>query len=473
MKTKEHLALVHCPVHGYISFVSAKVRSENEPYCEQDLIDSPWIQRLRQIHQLQTAWWVFPSAEHTRFQHVLGVMFLASRATAAYYDSLKEVCGENTPSRGYVECLLRIAALLHDVGHGPFGHFFDEHFLQKFHLTHEILGAEIIRRELGDIIRGIRQNPNSRLEDYETLDPEQAAFLIVRPKSDPREELRFPKWLKLLRTLFCGMYTIDNMDFVLRDAYMSGYSTRAVDVERLFYYSFFTSEGLTIDERGLAALVQFLSVRGELFHTIYFHRTVRAVDLALEDIFPESTPYFISGNGNPLEHLAEYRNLTEWSLLMHATQDWAQSEDPKKKNLSARWNQILNRRIPWRTAAERTIFHDTRREEQLSIFSDRDLFGMKFRQALPEEYRDLPLRFDLARHTYRPGTSGPAAAQNFVLETKTGRVRPITDEEIVRRLPFISCICRVYAQDAKNDRILNQTMDSLLRESSLDDATNI
>ncbi len=59
MRMKENLALVHCPIHGYIPFVSTKVKSEKERYCEQDLIDDPWVQRLRQIHQLQSAWWVF------------------------------------------------------------------------------------------------------------------------------------------------------------------------------------------------------------------------------------------------------------------------------------------------------------------------------------------------------------------------------------------------------------------------------
>ena len=71
------------------------------------------------------------------------------------------------------------------------------------------------------------------------------------------------------------------MDFVLRDAYMSGYSTRAFDLDRLLHYSQFTERGLTIHERGLSALVRFISVRAELFRAIYFHRTVRAIDLEL------------------------------------------------------------------------------------------------------------------------------------------------------------------------------------------------
>ena len=207
---------------------------------EQQIIDHPWLQRLRQIHQLQTAWWVFPTAEHTRFQHVLGAMHLASRAVAALYDSLREVCPD-VPSRGYVESLMRLAALLHDVGHGPFGHFFDEHFLADYGLNHEILGSEIIRHELADLLRRVRRNPNGRLADRRNA-RSRADRLPHHPARRPATPPSAPQWLRFLRSLFSGLYTVDNMDFVLRDAYMSGYSTRAFDLDRLLHYSFFTAK---------------------------------------------------------------------------------------------------------------------------------------------------------------------------------------------------------------------------------------
>ncbi len=318
-------ALCFDPLHGYMPFVSNDDLAPGE-VSERQIIDHPWLQRLRQIHQLQTAWWVFPSAEHTRFQHVLGVMHLASRAASALYPSLQQVCPDS-PSRGYVECLLRLAGLLHDIGHGPFGHFFDEHYLSHYGLTHETLGSAIIQRQLGDMIRHVRRNPNGALEQDELLDPAHISLLITRPKNakGANSAESAPRWLIFLRSLFSGIYTIDNMDFVLRDAYMSGYNTRAYDLERLLRYSFFSESGLTIHARGLDALMRFIAVRAELFRTIYFHRTVRAIDLELKDLFADSRTWLFPGN--PLEKLDEYLHFTEWSLLVDVGR-WHKSSDP-------------------------------------------------------------------------------------------------------------------------------------------------
>ncbi len=97
-------SLVHDPIHGYIAFTARGGLPAGE-VSEQEIIDHPWIQRLRQIHQLQTARWVFPAAEHTRFQHVLGSMHLASTVIERWYESFRDSCAD-VPSRGYVNSLV-------------------------------------------------------------------------------------------------------------------------------------------------------------------------------------------------------------------------------------------------------------------------------------------------------------------------------------------------------------------------------
>jgi len=457
--------LSHDPVHGYIPFTSSVGLPEGE-VSEQQVIDHPWVQRLRQIHQLQTAWWVFPSAEHTRFQHVLGAMHLAGRAVEKLYGSLRDLCPD-MPSRAYVESLMRMAALLHDVGHGPFGHFFNGHYLADYGLTHETLGAHIIEHQLGGMLRAIRRNPKGRLADREQIDPRQVALLIQRPK-DAAEEI--PDWLRFLRSLFSGLYTVDNMDFVLRDAYMSGYSARAFDLERLLHYSVFTPRGLTIHERGLSALVRFIAVRAELFRTIYFHRTVRAIDLALADLFAESKRYLFPGN--PLDHLDEYQQWTEWSLLVQVS-GWPRAEDPALRALGLRWQDFLARKVRWKMACERTVFFKPGQAEQTTVFSDQRLFEQAARSHLPAELRALPLRFDLARHVHRPGSRTPAAGQNFLFDPVTGAIRNLDERELFRQLPLSYRLCRIYAETSEHNVELTRAMDQLVGADADDDATNM
>jgi hypothetical protein len=155
----EGLALFADPIHEYIPFTVPRERTTGVcEITEKDLIDAPWVQRLRYINQLQSARWVFPGAEHSRFQHSLGAMHVAGRFARQLYPSLCAL-EPSCPSLPYVEEVLRMAALLHDVGHGPFGHFFDENHLAPYGIGHEAVGAYIITHALDEALRGLRQWP--------------------------------------------------------------------------------------------------------------------------------------------------------------------------------------------------------------------------------------------------------------------------------------------------------------------------
>src|SRR5258706_11042343 len=174
--------LVAAPIHQYILYTRPRgIRGEA---TEQDVIDTAWVKRLRRIPQLQSARWVYPAAEHSRFQHSLGAMHLAGRLAQQLYPSLKAIYADG-PSAALFEELLRMAGLLHDVGHGPFGHFFDDNFLIDYDLTHELVGQRIIRQALADVLRGLRRSPNVAFEAGEQIDPEWICYLMGKSYTQP------------------------------------------------------------------------------------------------------------------------------------------------------------------------------------------------------------------------------------------------------------------------------------------------
>jgi len=391
---------------------------------------------------------------------------MASRAIESLYPSLLEVCPD-VPSRGYVECLTRLAALLHDVGHGPFGHFFDAHFLKDFGLTHETLGSHIIRHELGDLLRKVRTCPNGRMQPDETIEPDQVAWLITRPTSDDTTDV--PRWLAMLRSLFCGLYTVDNMDFVLRDAYMSGYSERAYDLHRLLRYSFFSEKGFTIHQRGMNALVRFRQARSELFRAVYFHRTVRAIDMTLKGLFHDSKDLLFPGN--PMEHLDAYQRFTEWSLLVDVA-SWHESDNTRKRELAPRWQALLARQVDWVAADERTRVDPAAAE----VLRSATLTEHAIREALPDEFRDMKMIVDLPQHIDRPDPKTAAAGQNFLFRSATKQLRPLTDHQLYKHLLVNQLLCRVYLpKDAPKEHTsaVAAALDSLLGGTSEDDLTNM
>jgi hypothetical protein len=446
-------ALLGDPVHGYISFTTPRAAGEK---TEKDLIDTLWMQRLRQIYQLQSARWVYPSAEHSRFQHSLGAMHLAGRFARHLYPSLK-AAAPDCPSANYIEELLRVTALLHDVGHGPFGHFFDDNYLEQFDLTHEKLGQHIIKTELAEIIRDVRRSPNGEFAKKEKLDPEQIAFLIgkgVQPASTAKKQ----QWLIFLQPLLSGIYTVDNLDYVMRDAYMCGVAIGAVDIDRLMYYTFFTDKGLTLHKSGLTALNMFLNARLYMYTNVYYHRTTRAIDEHLKELFKDTMAALFPFN--PVENLKAYLELTDWSLL-EAVRKWDNNGDGSTAVLGREWAAILSREVKWKMAYDVTLSMKTF-EKGKTIIDARELVS-RIKRHLSPKLKDLQFRVDMASQDPRPvNPLMMGERQIHVFNPSTRKVEKEPLKDFFDYIPARVVQCRVFTLNHDHDEELAEIVEKVL-----------
>jgi hypothetical protein len=463
--------LISDPIHGYLELTkrlspaaSGAAGLPDEDVAEEDLLDTAWLQRLRRISQLQSARWVFPTAEHSRFTHGLGVMHEAGLWGRSLYPSLRGAlvaAGEQpVPSEGLVVETLRIAGLLHDVGHGPFAHFFDDHVLAAFaspddprrdgpkRLTHEDLSQRIIEGELGALIGGVRRAPGAVPErdgfaDGEAIDPRWVSFLVSKPAlRDPS----MPQWVRWLQPLLSGVFTVDNIDYVRRDAYMIGVAVGPVDIERLRRYTFIGERGLTLYEPGAGALEMFLTARLFLYQQVYFHRTVRAIDLDLREVFGPSIRA-IFGDGSPAERLAEYADLDEYALL-HQAARWARGESVARAGdappepgdgrvtpaVAEAWRAVLLRQPHWRSEAEVRAEYETggRPEAEIAALG----------RAEPGA-----VEIDFAEVDARPAEA-TATDSLLALESRSGGPG-VPVSQALRRLPAWALIARRYRRQSR------------------------
>ncbi len=266
------------PVHGYVFITEA----------EKTLIDSFPVQRLHRLRQLAGAEYVYPGANHTRFEHSIGVMHLAGRLAENPY--LSQYLSEDEVQK------VRIAALLHDVGHGPFSHVF-EHLLVKFlNKTHEDLNVWIVQKsELKDLLSDLGYDPNELAKlSIGLLQKPGRAFIdqIIRSAVD-----------------------VDKLDFVVRDTYHTGAEYGYVDVFRLIHMLDVLDENLAVDLGALSALESLILARIESFKSIYFHRVGRAVQIMLATAMENAKDELGLVNFQSPEEYLALNDYTVWTML--------------------------------------------------------------------------------------------------------------------------------------------------------------
>jgi len=445
----EGTSLIADPIYQYIVMTDRWKGTGGA--TERDVIDTPWLQRLRRIYQLQSARWVFPSAEHSRFQHSLGTMHLAGEFARHLYPFLKGVFHDSIPFEPYVEELLRLGGLLHDIGHGPFCHFFDEHVLSRFGLTHEMMSQRIILEKLGDMIGSIRRSPHGMLGEKEQLKPEYIAFLIKKPDALPATG--YPRWLHQLQQLFRGIFTVDNIDYVLRDSYMTGVAVGPIDWKRMLHYTLCHPEGLALDKRGAPALNMFLNARLYLYTNVYYHRTTRSIDLQLEEIFSRTIQIMFPHN--PAERLDRYGDLTDWSLI-EGVRRWEKSRDPERRSLAQRWDDLLARRLKWRSTYE-TVLTIKGLEIGRAGFVRKEDVEQSIRGRLPEEIRDIDFHVDMAHHDPRP--LNPLHSEDsplLIYDPVSKKVSREALEELFEYIPAKVAVCRVYGSFPRHNALLRE-----------------
>lgn len=291
-----------CPIYGFIPLDD----------WEYQIISQPAFQRLRRIRQLAWTDYVYPGAMHTRFEHSLGVMHMAtllfdgiiSRNEALLRDEL----GYSAAGDQRYRRLIRLAALLHDVGHGPFSHAAEELAPNKGNrkFRHEEYSSAIINGPLRDVIENHRFNSNFGFR------AEEVSGLIEGGAAAGRATI----W----QDLISGQLDADRMDYLLRDSYHSGVEygkydwRRIVATIQLVRDAETGSPRLGIHESGRHAAESLIIARYMMFNQVYFHKTRVILDYHLQEAMREILPAGVFPEPSQ-EGLVEYLKWDDWKVF--------------------------------------------------------------------------------------------------------------------------------------------------------------
>ena len=417
--TSNQTAEIRDPIHGYIYATE----------FERKIIDTAAFQRLRRIRQLAGCHLVYPGGQHSRFEHVIGCMYLAGRVGDVL--SSKGVgFGEDDAQR------LRIAAVLHDVGHGPFSHMFEEVMADKTEFTHEDMTQRIIREtEIGDI-----------LEKY-GYSKKGISELAIGKSSQEKH---------YMNDVIGGGLSVDIMDYLLRDSYFTGVEYGKVDVHRIINSFEVVKDKLAISQAALFAFEALMIGRYEMFRAVYFHRTVRAAELMIikSMILADKALHLTDLN------LENYLSMTdEVTLNRIATLDAGSDPELKlAKSLALDYQSrkllkcVFEKTVQGRDKFLASIFNQRTFRDQLSA-----QIAKKAGVAQSEVYVDVPTAPSV------PVSSTRESFKGITVVSRKDNGTLVSSEIGIEQMPLISTIAgfmdvmRVYTSEKSRSKVQKAT----------------
>lgn len=359
-----------------------------------DLIGTKEFQRLRRIKQLGTTFLTFHGAEHSRFNHSLGVYEIIRRIIDNVF--------EGRPEWDQSERLLSLcAALLHDLGHGPFSHSFEK----VFDFDHEEFTQAIIlgRTEVNQVLT--RVSP-----DF----PTKVAEVIAKTYSS-----------KLVVSLISSQIDADRMDYLQRDAYFTGVSYGHFDMERILRVMRPREDQVVIKHSGMHAVEDYIMSRYQMYWQVYFHPVTRSAEVILTKIlhrakylyenkyaFQFDPVHFTSFFENKVK-LEDYLKLDE-AVILYYFQLWEDEEDPILRDLARRFlNRNLFKYVEFDPAKE------YRKLAELSALFKKA--GLD-----PDYYLVVDSSSDLPYDFYRPGEEEERLPIHLLM--KNGELRELSRE---------------------------------------------
>jgi uncharacterized protein len=242
--------IINDPVYGFITVPSDLIF---------DLIQHPYMQRLRYIKQLGMTHLVYPGALHTRFHHAIGAMHLMGLAVETIRSKGHEITAEE-------EEAVIIAILLHDIGHGPFSHALEHTIVEG--ISHEHISTLLINN--------LNREFNGRLD--------MAVEIFNK---------QYPK--RFLYQLVSGQLDIDRLDYLNRDSFFTGVSEGVISFDRIIKMLDVAGDQLVVEEKGIYSIEKFLIARRLMYWQVYLHKTVIAAEQMLVKILERAKELALDG----------------------------------------------------------------------------------------------------------------------------------------------------------------------------------